>query len=90
MYNFDRSDKLKKILSKLAKKDKNRYEATLKKINEVLNCEDPNHYKNLCHDMKAFKRAHIDSHFVLIFKVDDKNKVIKFEDLQHHDVIYRR
>jgi len=90
MYEFDRSEKLKKILLKLYKKDKNRYEATLKKIKEVLNSPDPNHYKNLSHDMKSFKRVHIDSHFVLIFKVDEENKVIKFEDLQHHDVIYRR
>jgi len=30
----------------------------------------------------------IDSHFVLIFKVDENNKLIRFEDLQHHDTIY--
>ena len=88
MYKFDRSEKLKKVLKKLFKKDKNRYEATLKKIYEVINSDDPNHYKNLSYDMKTFKRVHIDSHFVLIFKVDEN--VIKFEDLQHHDIIYRR
>lgn len=90
MYKFDRSDKLKKILKKLFKKDKNRYETTLNKINEAINSEKLHHYKNLSHDMKAFKRVHIDSHFVLIFKVDEKNNLIKFEDLQHHDFIYRR
>jgi len=90
MYKWERSDKLKKILGKLFKKDKVRYEATLKKIQEVVACNDANHYKNLSYDMKEFKRAHIDSHFVLIFKVDEKNKTIKFEDLQHHDYIYRR
>lgn len=83
---YERSDKLKKILKKLYKKDKARYEATLKKIVEVI--ENPYHYKNLSHDMKQFKRVHIDSHFVLIFKIEDD--VIKFEDLQHHDHIYRR
>ena len=36
MYELDRSEKLKKILLKLSKKDKNRYEATIKKIKEVL------------------------------------------------------
>ena len=90
MYNWERSDKLIKILKKLFKKDKNRYEATLNKINEVVNSEDVNHYKNLSHDIKQFKRVHIDSHFVLVFKVDDRNKMIRFEDLQHHDTIYRR
>jgi len=90
MYNSERSDKLIKILEKLFKKDKNRYEATLNKIEEVINSEDTSHYKNLSYDMKQFKRVHIDSHFVLIFKVDQNNKLIRFEDLQHHDVIYFR
>ena len=90
MYNWERSEKLKKILEKLFKKDKVRYETTLSKIREVLNSEEPNHYKNLSYDLKQFKRVHIDSHFVLIFKVDEKKKIIWFEDLQHHDIIYRR
>ena len=90
MYDWKRSDKLIKILKKLFKKDKKRYEATLNKISEVINSQDPNHYKNLSHGLKAFKRVHIDTHFVLIFKVDEANKLIKFEDLQHHDVIYNR
>ena len=90
MYEWERSEKLKKILKKLFKKDKVRYEATLKKINEVINSENPHHYKNLSHDMKEFKRIHIDKSFVIIFKVDDSKKIIKFEDLQHHDHIYSR
>jgi YafQ family addiction module toxin component len=88
MYEWERSEKLKKILSKLFKKDKVRYEATLKKMQEVSSCENPHHYKNLSYDMKEFKRVHIDSHFVLVFKVDENKKRIKFEDLQHHDHIY--
>ena len=88
MYNWERSDKLIKILKKLFKKDKRRYETTLNKIDEVINSENPTRYKNLCYDLKEFKGVHIDTHFVLTFKVDETNKLIKFEDLQHHDVIY--
>ena len=90
MYRRERSEKLKRALKKLYKKDKVRYEATLKKINEVIKSTIPNRYKNLSYDLKEFKRVHIDSHFVLVFKVDDNNKVIKFEDLKHHDSIYRK
>ena len=90
MYNFERSDRLIKILKKLFKKDRVRCEATLNKINEVINSENPNRYKNLSYDLKQFKGVHIDSHFVLTFKVDENNKLIRFEDLQHHDIIYRR
>ncbi len=88
MFEFELSEKLKKILKKLFKKDKKRYEITLKKIEEIIN-SNPNNYKNLKYSLKEFKRVHIDSHFVLIFKTDKKNKTIKFEDLQHHDYIYK-
>ena len=89
MYKWKRSEKLKKILKKLFKKDKVRYEAVLKKIGEIITNDDLNHYKNLSHSMKEFKRVHIDSHFVLIFKVNQNEKEIRFDDLQHHDYIYR-
>jgi len=90
MYEFYRSEKLKKILKKLMKKDKTRCEATLKKMYEIINSSDFSHYKNLSYDMNKFKRVHIDSHFVLIFKINENKKIIKFEDLQHHDYIYKR
>ena len=90
MYRNEISERLEKVLKKLLKKDKTRYEAALKKIWEITDSEDPNRYKNLSYDLSDFKGVHIDSHFVLIFKVDNANKVIKFEDLRHHDDIYRR
>jgi YafQ family addiction module toxin component len=86
MYKFFISEKLEKIFKKLIKKDKTRYETILKKIDEIIN-SNPNHYKNLRKNMKDFKRVHIDSHFVLIFKI--KQDKIYFEDLQHHDYIYK-
>ena len=90
MYDFERSGKLIKILKKLSKKDKTRYEAAINKINEVIKSENPSRYKNLCYDLKEFKGIHIDTHFVLTFKVDENSKLIRFEDLQHHDIIYRK
>ena len=90
MYNFERSAKLIKILKKLFKKDKVRYEATMNKIQEVISSENPQRYKNLSYDLSGFKGVHIDSHFVLIFKVMEKEKLIRFEDLQHHDIAYER
>jgi YafQ family addiction module toxin component len=90
MHKFERSDKLIKILKKLFKKDKIRYEATIKKIQEVISSEDPNRYKNLSYDLSDFKGIHIDTHFILIFKVDNSAKLIKFEDLKHHDDAYQR
>ena len=80
---------LDKKLIRLSKRDKAMYEAVMKKINEILNSENPEHYKNLSYDVKDFKRVHVSS-FILIFKVDDSKKLIIFEDFKHHDDMYNR
>lgn len=86
MYEYEISDELRKLLNKLSKKDKTRYEAMLKKIEQIIHAEDLDHYKNLTGSMKHYKRVHIDSHFVLVFRV--KGNTICFEDFDHHDNIY--
>ena len=90
MIRFELSTKLQKILKKLIKRDRKRYVIALKKIEEICSSKNIEHYKNLSHEMKEFKRVHIDAHFVMIFKFDKKRKIVKFEDFQHHDTIYRR
>ncbi len=87
MYNFKTSEQLKEILIKLAKKDKGLYGQVLKKIDEIVNCYDIEHYKNLRYNMKDSKRAHI-GHFVLVFQFDKKTNTINFDDFDHHDNIY--
>ncbi len=89
MYNYGYSDKLKEILEKLSKKDKSLYEQVLKKIEEVINSLNAEHYKNLKFPMNEFKRVHI-GHFVLIFRFDKQNKMIYFEDFDHHDKVYKK
>jgi mRNA-degrading endonuclease RelE of RelBE toxin-antitoxin system len=65
MREFEIKPQLYKKLVKLSKKDIFSYEAIMKKINEVLNSSDVEHYKNLRYDMKDSKRVHI-GHFVFI------------------------
>ncbi len=47
MREFSIEDSLKKTLTKLFKKDKETYNALMNKMQEILTCEDANHYKNL-------------------------------------------
>ena len=89
MYSFDYSETLKKILNKLFKKDKDLYHRVLKKINEIINSSNIEHYKNLRYDLKDYKRVHV-GQFVLAFKFDKKNNFIHFEDFDHHDNIYKK
>ena len=88
MYKFDVSENLEKILNKLSKKDKDLYNQILKKIDEVINYKDVEHYKNLRYNMKDSKRVHI-GHFVLIFQYKKEEDIILFDDFDHHDNIYK-
>ena len=89
MYNYEIKPNLQKILNKLSKKDKISYEHILKKIEEIINAYDIEHYKNLKYDLRAFKGVHI-GHFVLVFSFDESRNLISFVDFDHHDVIYKK
>jgi mRNA-degrading endonuclease RelE of RelBE toxin-antitoxin system len=89
MHKFEIKPELEKKLTKLYRKDKNRYEAVMNKINEVVNSGDVEHYKNLRYDMKDSKRVQI-GHFVLVFSYDKSQDFVSFEDYDHHDNIYCR
>ncbi len=88
MYNFDVSDHLQRILTKLSKKDKDLYDQILKKIDEVINSKDIDHHKNLRYNMKDSKRVHI-GHFVLVFRYKKEESHILFDDFDHHNNIYK-
>ena len=89
MHNWKTSEQLQEILRKLSKKDKSIYEQVLKKINEVINSFDIEHYKNLKYSMKDSKRVHV-GHFVLIFRYDKATDTINFDDFDHHNSIYKK
>lgn len=80
---------LLKILKKLSKKDKPLYEQTMKKIDEVINTPDIEHYKNLRYGLKDLKRVHIGS-FVLVFKYNKTQNKVTFTDFDHHNNIYKK
>ena len=61
----------------------------LKKIDEVVESYEIEHYKNLRYNMKDSKRVHL-GHFVLVFQYDKKTDMINFDDFDHHDKIYKK
>ncbi|MBS3071774.1 addiction module toxin RelE [Candidatus Pacearchaeota archaeon] len=89
MREFEIKPELERILKKLFKKDKSMYEQIMKKIEEVVDSYDVEHYKNLRYNMKDSKRVHI-GHFVLVFSYDKKLDFLSFEYFDHHDNIYKR
>jgi len=87
MINFDIEKKLHKKLEKLFKKDNQTYKRVIKKINEIINSDSVEHYKNLRNDLKNFKRVQIGEK-ILTFSFDKTKNKIQFYDFDHHDKIY--
>ena len=90
MFTFDFTDELKLKIRKLLRKDRKKVEIIRKKALEIAGNDSDtiDHYKNLRHDLKNFKRVHIDRHFVLVFMVDKEANHILFVDFEHHDRVY--
>ena len=88
MREFSIEDSLKKTLSKIFKKDKVLYNAIMKKIEEIITCENVNHYKNLRNPLQDYKRVHIKSSFVLTFKYIPSEDKVVFYNFGHHGNIY--
>lgn len=89
MRKYSSEEQFKKKMRILFKKDKKRYMILLKKMEEILSCDDVTHYKNLRAPLQHLKRVHIDSHFILVFRFDESTDSILFYDLDHHDNIYK-
>jgi YafQ family addiction module toxin component len=81
------SKEMERILEKLYRRNRKQFDIITDKIKEIR--ENPYHYKPLRHDMKGFRRVHIDKSFVLVFKIMEETKTVKIEDFDHHDNIYR-
>ena len=88
MYKYSFSKNLLKTLQKISKKDIGAYSNITKKIKEICSSQDINRYKNLKKPLENYKRVHVNTHFVLLFRIE--GNVIIFEDYDHHDIIYTK
>ena len=82
------SAEVDKKFKKLRKKSKKRLQIINKKVQQIL--QDPHHFKPLRGDLKGARRVHINKSFVLIYEVDEKKKLIRILDYDHHDKIYKK
>ena len=89
MRNFSIEEKLRKDTQKLSKKDPSLLDALIKKMDDIINCENINHYKNLRKPLQHLKRVHVIGPFVLTFKYVEKENKVLFYNLDHHDNIYK-
>ena len=85
-FSLEFSKEFTRTFSKLQKKDQKQVEIILKKIREIK--ENPEHFKPLSNQLKGYRRVHIDSHFVLAYKV--VGQTITIIDYDHHETIYEK
>lgn len=86
MYQDKYSEILTKKLTKLKKKDQKQFLTVFNKINQIIS--NPQHrQKQLKGKQKSLVRVHIGA-FVLTYSINHKEKLISFEDYDHHDKIY--
>lgn len=86
MYSISIKPNADKIFSKLKNKNPKQLEVIFKKIEQIL--KNPYHFKPLRGDMHGARRVHINKSFVLIYEINEKNKIIRILDYNHHDKIY--
>lgn len=86
-FKFVITPALRKVLDKLARKDKALAIVVRKKMAQLIDSDMAfiNHLKNLKGDLSDYKRVHVGS-FVLMFKVE--GDFLIFDKLRHHDDAY--
>ncbi len=92
MYNIKINPELLEELENIREKDSKSYQNIVKKVQNIANILElnPNHCKNLRKPLQDYKRVHINKSFVLVFKVDIKNKEMILMAYDHHSKIYSR
>lgn len=60
-------------------------------MSKVINIVElnPNHFKNLNYPLNEYKRIHVNTSYVILFKVDTNKKIVEFYRYDHHDNIYK-
>ena len=85
-YSLEISEKMHKTFLKMKKRNKKHLEIIGKKIKAIL--DNPHQFKPLKGDMHGARRVHINRSFVLVYEVDEKSKMVRILDYDHHDKIY--
>ncbi len=87
MYNLEIKEGLDKKLKKIKKKDKVMIELIDRKVRDIL--DDPYRFKPLRKPLQNKRRVHVGGSFVLIYEVNEEERVVTLLEFDHHDNIYK-
>ncbi|MFH1562925.1 MAG: type II toxin-antitoxin system mRNA interferase toxin, RelE/StbE family [Nitrospirota bacterium] len=86
MYKIAIKESLDEKFKKLQNKNKEMLRLINRKVQDIL--EDPYRFKPLRKPLQNKRRVHIDGSFVLIYEINEKEKIVTLFDFDHHDNIY--
>ena len=87
MYSLAIRKSIDKLFSRLAKRNPARLKLVEKKIEQIL--VSPHHFKPLRVPMQHLRQVHVDESYVLVYSIDERNRLVVIEDFAHHDKIYK-
>ncbi len=87
MYDIDFDPEFDEFLQELSITDSSTHDIIIKKIKDIaIALQWSNkHHKNLEYPLNKFRRVHIKTHFVLVFRVNMVDKEVTFLAYDHHD-----
>ena len=87
MYKLAVKESLDKKFKRLQKKDKEMLRLVNRKVQDIL--EDPYRFKPMRKPLQNKRRVHVGGSFVLIYEINEKEKIVTLFDFDHHDNIYK-
>ena len=87
MYRLAVKESLDRKFKKLQNKDKELLRQIDNKIRDIL--EGPQRFKPLRKPLQNKRRVHVGGPFVLIYEVNEKDKIVTVCDFDHHDNVYK-
>lgn len=87
MYKLAVKENLDKKFKKILKKDKELLRLINRKVQDIL--DDPYRFKPLRKPLQNKRRVHVGGSFVLIYEINEKEKIVTLFDFDHHDNIYK-
>ena len=87
MYKLSIKESLDKKFKKLQKKDNELLQLIGRKVQDITS--DPYRFKPLRKPLQNKRRVHVGGSFVLVYEVNEKERLVTLLDFDHHDNIYK-
>jgi len=85
-YTYETDQEFKTNFKRLTKKNKVLAERIVKKIQDI--CEYPERGEPLSGNLAGKWSIHVANHYVILYEIRDKDKIVRFLSVKHHDYAY--